>query len=215
MTFIELATTIVILGSLLFMTLRGTVAIESMRAIAVGYQLTNYQQAVLGYQVEYRQLPGDDPNASTRWKRNPAMTLLDRGSSVSLAGNGQIDGQLYDPRNPASETLVAWQDLRLGGKLDGDILSTGIASLPENPFGGFYAFDEGNLGQSAGSLCATRIPGRAAESIDRRIDDGKISTGKLVATSKFDIAKNQHFDAPDSEPYDFEKEYIICVPILP
>tara|TARA_R110000868_G_scaffold53617_4_gene168001 strand:- start:1657 stop:1923 length:267 start_codon:yes stop_codon:yes gene_type:complete len=88
--------------------------------------------------------------------------------------------------------------------------------MPENPFGGVYGFDEGNLGQSSGSLCTTRIPGRAAQMIDDRMDDGIINRGKVVATSRYDAveAKN-HFDAPDFEPYDFEKEYIICAPILP
>ena len=68
-TVIELAVTISILGVLMFMTLRGTAMIESMRALAVSYQLRDYQFAVLGYQTEYKIFPGDDPNATQRWQR--------------------------------------------------------------------------------------------------------------------------------------------------
>jgi hypothetical protein len=73
----------------------------------------------------------------------------------------------------------------------------------------------GNLGQKAGSLCATKIPGVAAQRIDSQLDDGVINSGLVVATSRFSMEENNHFDAPDTDPYDVEKSYILCAPMLP
>jgi type II secretory pathway pseudopilin PulG len=215
MTIIELALTISILGILMYFTLKGTAVIESMRSVAVAYELQQYQRLFLAYQTDFRQLPGDDPDGAARWRREPALTTASGGTLASLQGDGKIDGVLYDFGNPAGEQFTAWRDLRAAGMISGDSKLTGASALPENPFGGFYGVDEGNLGQTRGSLCATKIPGLAAQSIDERIDDGKIDTGNLVATTKFSIPDSNHFDAPDSEPYNVEKEYIICVPLLP
>jgi hypothetical protein len=111
---------------------------------------------------------------------------------------------------------MAWRDLRYAGLVKGDPKWAGESAAPENPFGGIYGFDEGNLGQSGGSLCATRVPGRAAQIIDRNMDDGVINKGRVVATSLYDVVgAHNHFNAPDSAPYDYAKQYIICVPILP
>lgn len=214
MTVIEVAVTTTLLGILLFLTLKGTVMIETMRSVALGYELQQFQRLVLGYQVQYRQLPGDDPVAPLRFNREAA--LVRQGDlRVQLTGNGVIDGLFFDSSNPEGEQFAAWRDLRFMGALSGDTKMTGVSALPETPFGGFYGFDKGNLGQEGGSLCASKVPGRAAEIIDYRIDDGKINAGKLVGTSKFSIEAYNHFDAPDTVPYDVEKEYIICVPLLP
>jgi hypothetical protein len=214
MTVIEVAVTTTLLGIVLFFALKGTAVIETMKSVALGYELQQFQRLVLGYQVQYRELPGDDPLAPRRFGRE--IALVNRGDvRVALSGNGTIDGLFFDGSNPDGEQFAAWRDLRFMGAVAGDPKLTGISSLPETPFGGFYGFDEGNLGQDGGSLCATKVPGRAAELIDKRLDDGRVNSGKLVATSKFSIEQNNHFGAPDTAPYDVEKEYIICVPLLP
>ena len=215
LTIIELAFTISIVGLLLFLTLKGTVMIESFRAVAVSYELEQHQRLVVGYQTDFRALPGDDPQAASRWRREPALTTIALGVPASLVGNDVLDGKLYDFSSPTGEQFTLWRDLRYAGMIDGNPALQGQSSLPENPFGGFYGFDEGNLGQKSGSFCATKIPGRAAEIIDKKLDDGKINSGKLIGTAKFSIEENNHFPAPDTAPYDIEKEYIICVPLLP
>jgi hypothetical protein len=215
MTVIELAFTISIVGVMMFFALKGRDLIVSMKALATAYELSQYQNFVQQYHVDYRRLPGEDPFAKSRWPRDTSLTTLRDQSLASLEGNDKLDGKLYDIGNPDGEQFTAWRDMRYAGMIEGDPALQGASALPENPFGGFYAFDEGNLGQTGGSLCATRIPGRAAQIIDDKIDDGRINAGKLVATSKFSIEDNNHFDAPDTEPYNIEKEYIICVPMLP
>ena len=209
-SFIEMAVAIVILGAVLVMTLRGAELIEAMRGFSTGYQLQQVENAVFIYKSTYNYPPGDDPAAPARFGRNPAPVMVG-DSFADSAGDALIQGKMWDIRNPEGEQFAAWRDLRAANLVDGDPKLLGLSSLPDNAFGGVFGFDEGNLDQDNVSLCATRIPGRAAWQIDDRIDDGRISTGRLVATSKYSVAEFNHFDAPDSEPYDVEKEYIICL----
>ncbi|MDX2144090.1 MAG: hypothetical protein SFV19_12095 [Rhodospirillaceae bacterium] len=215
MSVVELAVGVSLVGIVMLLTLRGSAAIDVMRAYVMAKQIQSYQSAVMTYQAAFSRLPGDDPGAPGRYRRPPALTTSTEGIQVSLAGNGSLDGEFYDQLSPNSETFMAWRDLRHFKAVDGSPELVGASAMPENAFGGFFGFDAGNLGQTEGSLCASRVPGRAAQIIDNQLDDGRIDTGKLVATSKFSIADNNHFDAPDTAPYDIEKEYIICVPLLP
>jgi hypothetical protein len=214
MNVVELAAALVLIGIILLLTLRGGAALESMRAYVAVRQIESFQGAVMTYQAEYGSLPGDDPVAPRRYVRAPALASI-AGVQASLAGNGILDGKLYDPLTPNGEQYMAWRDLRYFGAVEGDPKVEGASAMPENPFNGFYGFDAGNLGQTKPSLCATRVPGRAAQIIDNRLDDGKIASGDMVATSKFSVADNQHFESPDTEPYNVEKEYIICLPMVP
>jgi hypothetical protein len=214
-TIAELAIGAMLLGIVIGMVLKGGVMIDIMKAQMVVGQLPRFQLNVQSYREDFRSLPGDDPAAERIWQRSPAMTRMADDSLVLLVGNARIEGKLFDLGNPAGEQFAAWRDLRYGGYIDGDPMLEGLSALPENPFGGFYAFDEGNMGQKRLSLCATKIPGRAALIVDQKLDDGRINAGKVVATSKFSIEDKNHFETPDTEPYNIEKEYIICLPGLP
>lgn len=212
---IEFIIVIVLLGTIFLMALKGAAMIISIRAVITARQFEQLQVKVEAYRAAYGSaLPGDDPRAPKRFGRAPAYGLL-VGALVDETGNERIDGELSDFSSPDGEQFAAWRDLRFGGFLDGDVSHVGAAAMPENAFGGVFGFDEGNLGQKNTSICATKIPGRAAQMIDDQLDDGKISTGRLVATAKFSVEANNHFTSPDSEPYHIEKEYIICLPALP
>lgn len=199
----------------MILTLRGTALIDTMRAFIVSYQIQQIQSRVVVYDAEFGALPGDDPAAARRFALPNPVSIMG-GADVSFTSDGQINGFLSDSLSPNSEQYMAWRHLRAAGLLDGDPKLAGASAAPENPFGGIYGFDEGNLGQKAGSLCLTKVPGRAAEIIDKRLDDGVINKGRVVATSKYDpVVAHNHFDAPDSAPYDYEKQYIVCAPLLP
>lgn len=211
---LEVVIAVVILGVVFAMAMKGAALVETMRAFIATYQIQNYQYKVFAYQAQFNHLPGDDPEAPRRFQRERAV-FINQGVPLSLAGDLKLDGKLSDALSPNGEQFMAWRDLRYFG-LEGDPRAPGASAMPENPFGGVYGFDEGNLGQKGGSLCATRIPGRAAQMIDKRLDDGVIDKGAVVATSRYDVASaGNHFEAPDSQPYDVEKEYIICAPIMP
>ena len=211
---LEFAVVIAILGVVFAMTLKGAAAIEVMRAIATVHQLRNYQNTVQSYLAQFGQLPGDDPTATTHWGRPAAMTVVD-GISISLAGNGSIEGPLSDPLNPDGEQLLAWRDLRLSGILDGDRTLVGQSAQPEDYFGTIFGLAEDNFGLQQ-VLCAMHVPGKVARYIDQQMDDGQIGTGQIRATSRWDpVGAKNHFDAPDTAPYDPSKTYIICMPYQP
>ena len=211
---IELIVVIVILGIIFLMTLKGAALIAPMRAVVVAQQIENYRAAVQRYQAEYSALPGDDPAAATRWGRTEAIYNMGN-AVVSFAGNGKINGLFDDVANAAGEQFVAWRDLRLGGFIEGDRELVGQSSRPENAFNGVYGFAEDNLGLNQ-VMCLTKVPGREAQLIDKRLDDGTISTGRLRATSRWDpVEAKNHFPKPDDAAYDPEKTYIICLPSMP
>jgi len=214
---IEFSVVIGILGIVFLMALKGTAIVTSIRALVVARELDQFVQKVDVYRSQNSgALPGDDKRGPERYGRPKALSIFGE-VYADAAGDGKIQGRLTDFRNPDSEQFMAWRDLRYAGLIDGDPSIPGFSSMPEHTFGGNFGFDEGNLGQTEpGSLCATRVPGEAARQIDERLDDGVVDKGRLVATSQYvPTGVYNHFDAPDSEPYNIEKEYIICIPMVP
>ena len=202
---------VVILGMVIVMTLKGTELVHRMRGMVTATKFRQFQDQILNYENQYRFLPGDDRAAPSRWGR-PNSVYIVNGVGVSYAGDLRIQGLLSDYGNATGEQFNAWRDLRFAGLLDGDQDLVGQSAMPENPFGGLFGFAESNFGLRD-VICATQVPGDAAESIDRRLDDGFISTGTVRATSLWDpITAMNRFDAPDKTPYDPSKTYIICVP---
>lgn len=211
---IETTIAIVILGVVFLLTLKGAIAVQAMRALLTTYAVQDFRTAVSLYLAEQRQLPGDDPAAPARYGRPEAQVYVE-GAPRSLAGNARLDGLLTDTLSPNAEPYMAWRDLRYAGFVEGDPGLIGDMALPGNLFGGVYGFDQGNLGQEKGSLCLTKVPGYAAQMIDKKLDDGIIDKGAVVATARFSIDQHNHFSAPDSEAYDTEKTYIVCVALEP
>jgi prepilin-type N-terminal cleavage/methylation domain-containing protein len=192
---IELALVIVILGIAFVLTLKGTALIAPMRAFVVSQQINQYRSAVLHYQIDFRGMPGDDPAAPARWGRDPALYVAG-GRILSLAGDARIDGSLDDAANASGEQYLAWSDLRRAGFVEGDPTLVGISARPENTYGG--------------------VPGTDAALLDKRLDDGNISTGQLRGTSQWDpVGRKNDFPEPDGVSYDPEKTYIICLPNTP
>lgn len=211
---IELVVIVIVLGGVILLTLKGTRLIAPLRAHVITQQITQYQSAVLQYQTDFSALPGDDSGAAARWRRPEALFNLGN-KAVSLAGDGTMDGLLDDPANASGEQYLAWTDLRAGGYVVGDRTLVGQSARPENTYGGAYGFAADNFGLQQ-VLCLTKVPGPDAALIDKNLDDGNISTGRLRGTSQWDpIEAKNHFARPDTAPYDPEKTYIICLPALP
>jgi len=211
---IELLCIVVILGFVIVLTLKGTALIPSMRAFILAQQITQYQMAVSQYQTDYRALPGDDADGALRWSRSESLFNADRGV-ISFAGDGRIDGLLDDATNPLGEQYLAWSDLRAAGLISGDPKLVGQSARPDTISDISYGFAENNLGL-AQVLCLMHVPGADAAFLDKRLDDGDISTGRLRGTSQWDpTGANNQFEKPDETPYDAEKTYIICLPYMP
>ncbi|MGE3474400.1 MAG: type II secretion system protein [Rhodospirillaceae bacterium] len=208
---LQMVIAVAILGFTFVMSLKGRELVVATRGVVTANQFRQFQDSVVKYETQYRAMPGDDPKAPRVWNRTNSIYIVN-GVSVSQAGDLRIQGLLSDYGNATGEQFNAWRDLRFAGMLDGDTALVGQSAMPENLFGGQFGFAEDNVGLK-NVICATRIPGDAARKIDERFDDGKIDTGSVRATSRWDpIDAKNHFDAPDETPYDPLKTYIICVP---
>ena len=204
---------VVLLGIIFMMTLKGGELVASIRAFITASEIQQYQDRVNVYYNLFQALPGDDIGAPARWGRNESVFIM-FNAPVSYEGDDKIQGLFSDFGNATGEQFTAWRDLRFAGLIDGDPALVGQSAMPENLFGGRVGFAESSLGLQD-VLCLTEIPGLAASRIDQRIDDGWSDRGSLRASSQWDHIAEMSFDVPDSEPYDPEKTYIICLPYFP
>src|SRR5713226_8139586 len=83
-TLVEIAIVLVIIGLLLGGILKGQEMITQAKIKNVIADFSGVSAAYHGYQDRYRAIPGDDPNAATRWTVAPA--------AVSGNGNGVVAG---------------------------------------------------------------------------------------------------------------------------
>src|SRR5262247_2564099 len=83
-TLVEIAIVLVIIGLLLGGILKGQEMITQAKIKNVMADFSGISAAYHGYQDRYRAIPGDDPNAGTRWTTTPA--------AVSGSGNGIVGG---------------------------------------------------------------------------------------------------------------------------
>src|SRR5437867_7016978 len=114
-TLVEIAIVLVIIGLLLGGILKGQEMITQAKIKNAINDFNGVAVAVTSYQDRYRALPGDDPNADTRWTiQAPA-----KGN-----GDGVIAGK-YIPTFPArrssalDESNLFWQHLRIAGFVPG------------------------------------------------------------------------------------------------
>jgi prepilin-type N-terminal cleavage/methylation domain-containing protein len=173
-TLIEIAIVLVIVGLLIGGVLKGQELITQAKIKSVVGDFTGTQTALYGYQDRYKQLPGNDPGAATRWT-----------GATAGSGSGSILGKYNDPSNTAigtSETPYFWQDLRLAGFIAGDSTST---AAPKNSFGGAVGvqMSTGVLGfpNPTVMICSGSLPGKVAEAVDAQLDDGKPNSGTVRA----------------------------------
>ncbi|MGC9109034.1 MAG: prepilin-type N-terminal cleavage/methylation domain-containing protein [Caldimicrobium sp.] len=174
-TLVELAIVLVIIGIILGAVLKGQELIFNAKVKRLVSQAKEMMAALYTYYDKYGYYPGDDPTAATRW-----------AGTISGNGNGLIDGW-YCSGDANSESCRVWQHLRLANIISGDPNDTNPASMvPKHVFGGAIHLFSANA-TVAGSprsgywLAFVNLPGKAAEALDRAIDDGKCNSGSVVA----------------------------------
>src|SRR3989475_7335296 len=122
-TLVEIAIVLVIIGLLLGGILKGQEMITQAKIKNVITDFNVVTAAYHGYQDRYRAIPGDDPNAGTRWTTAPP--------AFPGSGNGVVDGT-YNTACPTvvaagtAETCKWWDDLRRAGFVSGN--------RPQQPF---------------------------------------------------------------------------------
>lgn len=215
---IELVVNLILIGIVFLLILKAEDGIDYVGGVFMARQIEATQLQIFAYREDHSFLPGDDPLAPRRFRRDASRTRNLQGRYVDLTDNSVVDGFLLDAENVLGEHFTAWRDMRFARRLDGDPSLEGIDALPSNLFGGIYGFDSGNLGMDDGSLCFTRIPGLTALYIDEELDDGVINSGNVVSTSRLPEVPDDdwgHYDSPDSLAYDPDKRYLLCTTQLP
>jgi len=173
-TLVEIAIVLVIIGLLLGGILKGQEMITQAKIKNVIADFSGISAAYHGYQDRYRAIPGDDPNAGTRWSAAPAATPGN--------GDGQVVGAYKSP-TATDESRLWWDHLRRAGFVAG----TGTQQ-PFNAVTGMLGVQTGNaatpiaaaLGGFTGLIvCSANLPDKIAIAVDTQMDDGVPNTGTV------------------------------------
>jgi prepilin-type N-terminal cleavage/methylation domain-containing protein len=169
-TLVEIALVLIIVGLLLGGILKGQEMVAQSKIKSVVADFSGLSAAYYGYQDRYRAIPGDDPNAGTRWGASPGN------------GNGQVQGK-YNSQTVTDESRLWWDHLRRSGFVAG----AGTAQ-PFNIVAGMIGVQTGDaqlpVGAALGGfvsliICSADLPDKIAIALDTQIDDGAPNTGTV------------------------------------
>ncbi|MGA8006875.1 MAG: prepilin-type N-terminal cleavage/methylation domain-containing protein [Burkholderiales bacterium] len=179
-TLVEIAIVLVIIGLLLGGILKGQEMITQAKIKNVVADFSGISAAYYGYQDRYRAIPGDDPNAATRWATAPA--------AIAGNGNGVVAGTYNAPCpvtaiSSTPESCLWWDDLRRAGFVAGS-----GAKQPFNAVTGLLGVQTGDGAGAVtlggfGSLivCSANLPDKIATAVDTQMDDGTPDKGTVRA----------------------------------
>ena len=179
-TLVEIAIVLVIIGLLLGGVLKGQELIEQSKIKRVVNDFNSISAAFYTYQDRYHYMPGDDPNAATRW-----TTAVAGGAATSGNGDSILTATLAQVLvGGPNEGGYAWQHLRASGLVTGDLSTVPASETPElTPFNSKYGIGASATAFGFGIVpiyCAS-LPPKAAEQLDRQLDDGNPQTGNIRA----------------------------------
>ena len=169
-TLVEIAIVLVIIGLLLGGILKGQEMITQAKIKNIVADFSGVSAAYYGYQDRYRAIPGDDPNAGTRW------------GAVAGGGNGQVQGK-YNSQTDTDESRKWWDHLRRAGFVAG----SGYQQ-PFNAVTGLLGVQTGDAGATVGPalggfvsliVCSANLPDKIAIAVDTQMDDGIPNTGTV------------------------------------
>ena len=211
-TLVEIAIVLVIIGLLLGGILKGQEMITQAKIKNVIADFSGISAAYHGYQDRYRAIPGDDPNAATRWTTPTAAIKGD--------GNGVVSGTYnFNCSNPGTtsgtnEACFWWDHLRRAGFVSG----TGT-SQPFNAVTGLIGVQTGDgagataLGGFSGLIiCSANLPDKIAIAADTQMDDGTPNAGTVRAVLQ--TAPNPTINSTSTAPTSYVESgtnvYTIC-----
>ncbi len=173
-TLVEIAIVLVIVGLLLGGVLKGQELIFNSKVKSTYNMSKELSAAVNGYQDRYKQMPGDDPNALTRFPNyTPAVTNGNGDGWIAWGGSCQVGQQ-------GGENCTSLSHLRASGFISG----TGPEGVPA-PFGGTASvMSSGQLMPNAGAspalgLSPQTLTHKSASAMDTSFDDGLSTTGSI------------------------------------
>jgi prepilin-type N-terminal cleavage/methylation domain-containing protein len=184
-TLVEIAIVLVIIGLLLGGILKGQEMITQAKIKNVIADFSGVSAAYHGYQDRYRAIPGDDPNAGTRWTTAPI--------AISGTGNGVVAGT-YNNTCPAvsvaltPESCMWWDHLRRAGFVSGNGAQqpfnavTGQIGVQTGDGAGGPVLGVGGAGAGGFSgliICSANLPDKIAIAVDTQMDDGQRLSGSV------------------------------------
>jgi len=176
-TLVEIAIVLVIIGLLLGGILKGQEMITQAKIKNVIADFSGISAAYHGYQDRYRAIPGDDPNAATRWS-----------GATAGNGNGQVAGK-YNSGTVTDESRLWWDHLRRSGFVSGN-----GTNQPFNAVTGMIGVQTGDaatpavgpaLKDASGNgfvgliICSANLPDKITIAADTQMDDGSPSAGTV------------------------------------
>ncbi|MBI5588098.1 MAG: prepilin-type N-terminal cleavage/methylation domain-containing protein [Deltaproteobacteria bacterium] len=164
-TLVELAIVLVIIGLILGAVLKGQALIANAKVKRTYSMEREIVAAVNTYLDKYSKYPGDDNAVSTRWA---GLTDGNNDGLISVMSTTCAAAT-------ATETCLAWREMRLANLLTGDTTS---AVNPGNPFGGVVGIGTvAALPANTQWIGFTNIPFDVCQQIDLQYDDGSSATG--------------------------------------
>jgi prepilin-type N-terminal cleavage/methylation domain-containing protein len=178
-TLVEIAIVLVIIGLLLGGILKGQEMITQAKIKNIMSDFSGVSAAYHGYQDRYRAIPGDDPNAATRWS-----------GATAGSGNGVVAGTYNNGGSVCAasvESCSFWDHLRRAGFVAGS-----GATQPFNSVTGLIGVQTGDAGSPIGPVmggtsgaggftglvvCSANLPDKIAIAVDTQMDDGARTSG--------------------------------------
>jgi prepilin-type N-terminal cleavage/methylation domain-containing protein len=194
-TLVEIAIVLVVIGLLLGGVLKGQELVLNSQIRNSINEYNNVASARFAYQDRYRQIPGDDITAQTRW-----------GAGVTNGDGDRTISGTWDTGTSAEETGIFWHHLRNDSLVVGARTGNASFELPRNSFDGDIGIQTGALSIPVDTICQSNVPAKAAIIIDTRIDDDPGdgsggSTGSLQASTTTvgfgDAPEDYDLNAPD------------------
>jgi len=204
-TLAEVAMVLAIVGLLTGGVMKGHEMISNAKLKRIEKDYTHVGAAISSYLDRYRQLPGDDASASTRFSiytdgiNDPADLEINGG------GDGKIDGDWIAEEYTESSNL--WKHLRAAGIIAG---SGDDYSQMQNAFGGMIGVRDGSLLLPGRVVIFGQIEGTIARIIEGRLDDGSPSTGS-TQSDVTEASMNNNVVSSAGNSYDDSSRYHLAI----
>jgi prepilin-type N-terminal cleavage/methylation domain-containing protein len=181
-TLVEIAIVLVIIGLLLGGILKGQEMITQARIKNVVNDFNGITAAYFSYMDRYKAIPGDDPNATTRWTSAGALVGNANGRIEGLYGVAPVATLTQALVTAGAESSNFWWHMRLSGFVAG--ATTGVAawSQPTNAVGGIVGVQTDAFTTLTGVvMCSANVPDKVASAVDTQVDDQRSNTGQMFA----------------------------------
>jgi len=201
-TLVEIGVVLVIITLLLGGILKGREMITQARIKGVVNDFSGATSAYLSYVDRYQAIPGDDPNAPTRW----ASWGTPGGN-----GNGYVGGG-YESNIPSDESRKYWWHLRAAGLVPGPTQGPGADAQPSNAAGGIAGVQTNGLGLNGLIICVSNVADKVAGAVDAQLDDRKSNSGNMRAFAHTGLDPREALGATVASAYTDATggRYILC-----